>query len=110
FVLAFSVTSRASFKHVKLYHDSVRITKGRDPSPISIVVGNNYDRYRERKVYLNEGRELAHSLGFGYRKTSVRYAGSMEGAFSELVRRLRRDGVGKDLPTWRRRGRTCLVM
>ncbi|KAF8881461.1 small GTPase superfamily, partial [Infundibulicybe gibba] len=113
FVLAFSVTSRASFEHLKSYHDSVRITKGRDPGPISIVIGNNYNRYQDRVVSLEEGHGLAHALGCSYLETSVKHAGSMEDAFSELVRRLRRDGVGKGSPTQRRkakyRGRPCLV-
>ncbi|KAF8881452.1 small GTPase superfamily [Infundibulicybe gibba] len=112
FVLAFSVTSRASFEHVKSYHDSVRITKGRDPGPISIVIGNNYHRYHNREVSLDEGRELAHRLGCGYHETSMRHAGSIEDAFSELVRRLLRAGVGKSSPRRKakRRGRMCLVM
>ncbi|KAF8881455.1 hypothetical protein BD779DRAFT_1011645 [Infundibulicybe gibba] len=48
------------------------------------------DRYHDREVSPEEGRGLAHTLGqCGYLKTSVKHAGNMEDAFSELVRRLR---------------------
>ncbi|PLN77150.1 ras-like protein Ras1 [Aspergillus taichungensis] len=104
FLLAYDVTSRASFDHVIKYYKQVRRMKlGRglakmssermlfqSPHGVSVVmVGNKIDLAESRVVSTEEGRRRAASLGCGYTETSARENVNVEEPFVMAVRWLR---------------------
>ncbi|PKY00973.1 ras-like protein Ras1 [Aspergillus campestris IBT 28561] len=104
FLLAYDVTSRASFDHVIKYYNQVRrmklgrglakLSSGqmlfRSPHGVSMVlVGNKIDMAESREVSTEEGRRRAASLGCGYAETSAKENVNVEEPFVMAVRWLR---------------------
>ena len=104
FLLAYDVTSRASFDHVIKYYKQVRRMKlgrglsklssermlFRSPHGVSVVlVGNKIDLAESRVVSTEEGSRRAASLGCGYTETSARDNVNVEEPFVMAVRWLR---------------------
>jgi GTPase SAR1 family protein len=88
FLIAYSLTSRLTFKMVKTLHEDVRRVKGNAAPDIPImIVGNKSDLAPElREVSAEEGAALSHALGVvGFLETSAKNRNNVENAFLDLV-------------------------
>lgn len=102
FVLAYSVTSRSSFSHIRKHYDHIKeIKSGRNldttrqqtspfllrpcHSPV-ILIGTKSDLGSQREVSLKEGRTLAKSLNCWFIETSAKYDLDVERTFNDAVR------------------------
>ncbi|OBT94589.1 Ras GTPase ras2 [Pseudogymnoascus verrucosus] len=109
-LLVYSITSRESFVRVTALRDEmlgVPAEMGEDGGggevvgearvrPIQIgLVGNKSDRSADREVSVNEGVELAKSLGCGFVETSAKEGYNIDKAFHDLVRAIDR-GQGNE--------------
>jgi GTPase KRas len=87
FVLVYSITSRSSFKRVKLYHDQLLGVKKDTPTPI-VLVGNKCDLATSpaREVSTEDGEALAKELGVrSFFETSAKTPVHVDEAFEEAV-------------------------
>lgn len=109
FIIAYSISNRASFYNVRGYYREIQkekklqhgIQDSHDPfSPASdlasesivpvVIVGNESEEVAERRVSTEEGAALARELGCPFVETSVRNGIDAEKVFIEVVRELRR--------------------
>jgi GTPase KRas protein len=105
FVLVYSVTKRSSFTRISRFHNLVKRVKESQRSnlygegsvyaeqylyPPIMLVGNHFDRGREREVSKEEGHSLARELGCGFVEASAKNYINVEKAFHDVVRQLRR--------------------
>lgn len=95
FILVYSITSRASFEHVSLFHQLVKLNH--QGNPTFLLVGTQSDRRNERKVSREEGLNLATTLGCKFMETSAKTSRNVDHAFSSMVRSLR---YFSELPTF----------
>ncbi|KAF8332135.1 ras protein [Amanita rubescens] len=89
FLLVYSITSRPSFEQIGVLHQSIRRVKGQDSFPV-VVVANKNDLGHERQVGTNEGLNLAKYLGCKFIETSAKERISVDEAFVDLVREIRK--------------------
>ncbi|KAJ5073180.1 ras-like protein [Anaeramoeba ignava] len=89
FLLCFSITARASFSEAKNLHESIRLIKRIDTTPV-VTVGNKCDLEDERLVSQEEADELAAKYNSEYIETSAKTGLNVHAAFEALVRRVRK--------------------
>jgi GTPase KRas protein len=115
FIIAYSVTSRESFSHVRAYYNQIKEVKhnmsidntlqqspSRRPcrSPI-FLVGTKNDLQFQREVSAKEGRTLAKSLDCGFYETSAKYDAGVKTMFNDIIRRFRELNLPSPLaPAW----------
>ncbi|CAP87155.1 hypothetical protein EN45_063020 [Penicillium chrysogenum] len=100
FIIAYSVTSRASFSHVRAYYNQIKNVKHdmsientlqQSPShrpcrsPI-VLVGTKKDLRSQREVSAREGRILAQSLDCWFYETSAKHNAGVEKTFKDTIR------------------------
>ncbi|XP_018620454.1 ras-related protein M-Ras isoform X3 [Scleropages formosus] len=86
FLIVFSVTDKASFKHVDRFHQLILRVKDRESFPM-ILVANKVDLVHLRKVTSEQGREMAAKHSITYIETSAKDPPlNVDKAFHELVR------------------------
>ncbi|PVU88987.1 hypothetical protein BB561_005625 [Smittium simulii] len=93
FLLVYSITSRSSFEEVSTFHQQILRVKDRDSFPI-IICGNKCDLESERKVSIQEGKDLAKSFQCPFLETSAKTTTNVDEAFYTLVREIRRYNKG----------------
>jgi len=107
FVLAYSITSRASFSRIQKFYQQIQRVKESSsgapnypgapsmglenlgPAPV-MLVGNKSDRVNDREVSTQEGAALAKQLGCEFVEASAKNCINVEKAFYDVVRQLRR--------------------
>ncbi|CAI7627270.1 unnamed protein product [Penicillium palitans] len=115
FVIAYSVTSRESFSHVRAYYDqiqqvkhdmSIENTLQLSPSlrpcrsPI-VLVGTKNDLQTQREISVKEGRTLAKSLDCRFYETSAKYDAGVKTIFNDVIAYFRDLNLPSSLdPAW----------
>ncbi|CAF0925715.1 unnamed protein product [Adineta ricciae] len=90
FLIVYSVIDSNSCKNTRQFYNQILRVKDRKYYPM-ILVANKIDLVHLRKISEEEGRELAAELQIPYIETSAKVPPvSVEGAFHELVRAIRR--------------------
>ncbi|KAH7912912.1 ras family-domain-containing protein [Hygrophoropsis aurantiaca] len=89
FLLVYSITSRNSFEGVSTFYQQILRVKDQKSFPI-IIVANKCDLEYERRVGVNDGRDLARHFGCKSIETSAKDRINVDEAFSTLVREIRK--------------------
>lgn len=107
FILAYSITSRASFSRIQKFYQQIQRVKesssgapsypgalqtgieNMGPAPV-MLVGNKSDRVTDREVSTQEGAALAKQLRCEFVEASAKNSINVEKAFYDVVRQLRR--------------------
>jgi GTPase KRas protein len=111
FIIAYSVTSRESFSHVRAYYNqikevkqdmSIKDTLQQSPSqrpcrPPIVLVGTKNDLQAQREVSAKEGRMLAKSLDCWFYETSAKYDADVEKTFHDVIRCFREHNLPSSL-------------
>ncbi|KAI9203125.1 ras-like protein 1 [Polychytrium aggregatum] len=91
FLLVYSITSRSSCDEVKGLYNQILRVKDRDWFP-TVLVGNKADLEDDRRVSVQEGRDLAKQCGNTvFMETSARTRVNVDEAFHSLVRAIREE-------------------
>ena len=91
-ILVYSVTSRFSFEHLEVFHQSMRTWQhvGQGPGKlILMLVGTKCDMTQIREVTKADGAALARQYGCDFIETSAKTTQNVERLFINLVRSLR---------------------
>ncbi|KAF4770781.1 hypothetical protein HAV15_012781 [Penicillium sp. str.  len=98
FIIAYSITSRESFSHVRAYYDNIKEVKkemeventlqlspSKRPcrSPITLV-GTKNDLESQRELSFKEGRMLVESLDCWFYETSAKTGSDIERTFNDV--------------------------
>ena len=86
FIIAYSVTSRASFSHVLAYYNQIRRVKHDMSVENTLQQSPSHRPCRSAR----EGRILAQSLGCWFYETSAKYNAGLEKTFKDTIRYFRR--------------------
>lgn len=88
-LLVFDMTSRASFDHIKEWHDEV-CERVRPHKVLFVLVSHKCDRdaEMEREVSQQEAEKLAGQLGMPYVEASAKTGHNVREAFELLARRI----------------------
>lgn len=91
-VLAYSITSRASFALIPQYHKHVNQVRSQPPYiPVPIcLVGTKADEESKREVSYAEGVAAAEGLGCTFAEVSAKEGTNVETVFCDVVRSIRR--------------------
>ncbi|KAJ6529014.1 P-loop containing nucleoside triphosphate hydrolase protein [Mycena vulgaris] len=115
FLLAYSVTSRASFASVEAYWKVLCRIKGEN-APL-MLLGNKCDDGVGRAVGQEEGAALAERLGCPFLEVSAKAGLNVEQAFVDMVRLLREKGVTDKNPVWmenekekKKKKKKCIIL
>jgi len=94
-VLAYSITSRASFALIPQYHAKVKQVRSQPPrTPIPIcLVGTKADEEGKREVSFAEGIAVAEGLGCAFAEVSAKEGTNVETVFCDIVRSIRRKRI-----------------
>jgi len=99
FLCMYSVTSEATFEHVKvLYHRLMDLTD--KESPFVVLVGNKADLASDRIVTTAQGKALAEKYGWTFMESSAKHKLNVVEAFEELVRMIRREEAKRAVLKW----------
>eukprot|EP01089_Gocevia_fonbrunei_P022505 TRINITY_DN9130_c0_g1_i1.p1 TRINITY_DN9130_c0_g1~~TRINITY_DN9130_c0_g1_i1.p1 ORF type:complete len:219 (+),score=35.93 TRINITY_DN9130_c0_g1_i1:78-734(+) len=102
FVLAYSINNRKSFEKIlPLYEHIIRV-KDKESIPV-VLVGNKCDLECVREISKEEGEELAKSLNAPFFECSAKQRLNVEHAFFEVVREIRKERNGGELPKLERK-------
>ncbi|CAJ0938006.1 unnamed protein product, partial [Mesorhabditis belari] len=85
-LLVFDVTSRQSFENIRSWLSQIK--EHAKESVQLTIVGNKSDLSGQRKVKIEEGRQLAASYSIPYIETSAKTGHNVDLAFNDLARRL----------------------
>lgn len=101
FVLLYSVGSRSSFTRTRKFYNKIGVKKlhwstflapHTEPFPI-MLVGNNFERTREREVSTEEGNALAREFGCEFLEASAENCINVEKKFYDVVRMIRKQRI-----------------
>ena len=108
FIIAYSITSRESFSHVRAYYDQIKEVKmvlaentlqlppSERPCRVPIIlVGMKNDLEAQREVSFEEGRRYGESLDCWFHETSAKTGSNVERTFNDVIRCFRQ----QDLPS-----------
>ena len=88
FLLVYSVTAKRSFDTINEMRDTILRSKECSKFPM-VLCGNKCDLEKERKVTLEDGKELAKSWDIAFFETSAKSRINIEESFIELVKQVR---------------------
>ena len=86
FFIAFDITMRDSFDHVKNW--MADIDKFAKPGVLRILVGNKCDLEKQRVVSEDEAKEIALKNGINYIETSAKETTNIESLFIDTIKNL----------------------
>jgi len=93
FILTFSITSRQSFNEASVFRDQILRVKDADHVPI-VLTGNKCDLEDERQVTTQEASALAKQWSVPFHEASALARINVEESFFDLVREIRKSGLG----------------
>ena len=83
FIILYDITSRESFNNTNNWIQQIKDLVGDDLK--CILFGNKSDLNKERKVNINEGKELAKKYDFPFYETSAKDGTNIEKGFNSLL-------------------------
>ena len=83
FIILYDITSRESFNNTNNWIQQIKDLVGDDLK--CILFGNKNDLNKERKVNINEGKELAKKYDFPFYETSAKDGTNIEKGFNSLL-------------------------
>ena len=83
FIILYDITSRESFNNTNNWIQQIKDLIGDDLK--CILFGNKSDLNKERKVNINEGKELAKKYDFPFYETSAKDGTNIEKGFNSLL-------------------------
>ncbi|KAJ5801510.1 uncharacterized protein N7518_003578 [Penicillium psychrosexuale] len=108
FIIAYSITSRKSFSHVRAYYNNIKDVKrvlaentlqlplSERPCRVPIIlVGMKNDLEAQREISFEEGRIFGESLDCWFYETSAKTGSDVERTFHDVIRCFRQ----QDLPS-----------
>ena len=87
FLLVFAINDKESFELIKGKHNRVLKGKHGQKCPI-VLVGNKQDLDKERKVTMDEAKQLANGWGVEYIETSAKTNFNCKEAFEKLAQKI----------------------
>jgi len=84
YVLVYSIDSQQSFKICQIIHEKLLDLIGDSSVPI-VLVGNKSDLHNERRVTVEEGKELAKEMRAFFLETSAKENQNVGDIFSKLI-------------------------
>uniref|UniRef100_A0A6B2LL03 Uncharacterized protein n=1 Tax=Arcella intermedia TaxID=1963864 RepID=A0A6B2LL03_9EUKA len=107
FIIAFSITSRASFEVALELRERIRNERGTDnPSPPTVLCGTKCDLHHQREVTQEEAQQLAMDWNCPYLETSSLQRINIEETICEIVREIRKVSNEK----YTKRGGGCAIL
>ena len=103
FIILYDITSRESFNNINNWIQQIIVLVGKDLK--CILFGNKNDLNKERKVKINEGKELAKKYNFPFYETSAKYGTNLEKGFNSIIMKI----LG-DIQTIKKKRRNSLVL
>mmetsp|Transcript_62991 Transcript_62991/g.165208 ORF Transcript_62991/g.165208 Transcript_62991/m.165208 type:complete len:209 (-) Transcript_62991:244-870(-) len=91
FIVAYDVTDRESFRHVKQWLEEIQ--KCGDEGVQKILVGNKCDLSTKKVVSYDEGKELADTLGIRFLETSAKNTHNVDEVFATMAKELKDKAV-----------------
>mmetsp|Transcript_7980 Transcript_7980/g.27144 ORF Transcript_7980/g.27144 Transcript_7980/m.27144 type:complete len:205 (+) Transcript_7980:138-752(+) len=85
-VLVFSVMDRASFDHVKSWHEEVLRNTDTEKGPLPMVLCGNKADFKRREVSQEDALALAVELNMEYFETSAKTGSNVDSMFTSLAR------------------------
>ncbi|KYQ89337.1 small GTPase [Tieghemostelium lacteum] len=85
FVLVYSITSRESFEKIKDIREKILWARDTESIPM-IIVGNKNDIERERKVSVQEGKDLARDFNCPFLETSAKTNNNITECINTILR------------------------
>ncbi|KAJ5979416.1 hypothetical protein N7501_002758 [Penicillium viridicatum] len=106
FIIAYSITSRESFSHVRGYYNNIKEVKkdlaentlqlspSERPCRVPIIlVGMKNDLEVQREISFKEGRMLGESLDCWFYETSAKTGSNVEKTFNDVIRCFRQQNL-----------------
>ncbi|XP_063729261.1 ras-related protein M-Ras-like [Symsagittifera roscoffensis] len=115
FMLVFSVIDHSSLDGIPPLHKQILRVKDVDTCPM-ILVANKIDLVHQRKIYSNQGEEMAQKLGIPYVETSAKDPPvNVDKAFHDLVGLIKKqpksvDEMKKESRKNSKKSRKCTVL
>nr|KAJ3419616.1 Ras- protein Rap-1b [Polyrhizophydium stewartii] len=108
FILAYSITSQATFNDLVELREQILRVKDSDKVPM-VLVGNKCDLEDDRVVSKNEGQQLASQWGgCTFLETSARKKINVDEVFFDLVRQINKSMPEKEKKKDKKKG--CLIL
>ena len=83
FIILYDITNRESFNNINNWIQQIQDLVGEDLK--CILFGNKCDLNKERKVNINEGKELANKYNFPFYETSSKNGNNIEKGFNNII-------------------------
>lgn len=113
FLLVYSITDSSSLEDVKERFQSLLTQRGVDPAtcPPVILVGNKCDLESNRVVSIDQGQNLAVSMGpnVGHMETSAKTNINVSELFQEMVRRIKTNDEIREKEERKRKKKGCVI-
>ena len=87
FLLVFTIDNRESFEYLKTKRELILKSKNKKKFPM-ILVGNNQELEKERKVSYNEAKDLADSWEIEYLEASAKTKYNVKEVFEKLIQEI----------------------
>ena len=87
FLLVFTIDNRESFECLKTKREVILKSKNKKKFPM-ILVGNNQELEKERKVSYNEAKDLADSWEIEYLEASAKTKYNVKEVFEKLIKEI----------------------
>ena len=83
FIIIYDITNRASFNNINNWVE--QINSFCDNNAKCIIFGNKNDLNGQRKVEINEGKELAQKYKYNFIETSAKEGNNLEEGFKKII-------------------------
>ena len=107
FLLVFTIDNRESFEYLKIKRELVLKGKNKKKFPM-ILVGNNQDLEKERKVSYKEAKDLADSWGIEYLEASAKTKYNIKEVFEKLIQEIIADKKEKEKN--KNKNKKCIII
>jgi len=107
FLLVFTIDNRESFEYLKIKRELVLKGKNKKKFPM-ILVGNNQELEKERKVSYKEAKDLADSWGIEYLEASAKTKYNIEEVFEKLIQEIIADKKEKEKN--KNKNKKCIII
>ena len=83
FIIIYDITNRESFNNINNWVEQINLYC--DNNVKCIIFGNKNDLNEQRKVEINEGKELAQKYKYNFIETSAKEGNNLEEGFKKII-------------------------